>query len=47
MNGNIATISLESGHITDTEPMSCYCQKCALNYKFKATDPLKYETFLA
>ena len=47
MNGNIATISLESGHIIDTEPMSCYCQKCALNYKFKATDPLKYETFLA
>ena len=47
LNGNIATISLESGRIIDTEPMSCYCQKCALNYKFKATDPLKYETFLA
>ena len=26
--------------------MSRYCQKYALNYKFKATDPLKYETFL-
>ena len=26
--------------------MSRYCQKCALNCKFKATDPLKYETFL-
>ena len=47
MNGNIGTISLESGRIIDTEPMSRYCQKCALNYKFKATDPLKYETFLA
>ena len=47
LNGNIATISLESGRIIDTEPMSRYCQKCALNYKFKATDPLKYETFLA
>ena len=47
MNENIATISLESGRIIDTEPMSRYCQKCALNYKFKATDPLKYETFLA
>ena len=47
MNGNIAMISLESGRIIDTEPMSRYCQKCALNYKFKAADPLKYETFLA
>ena len=27
--------------------MSRYCQKCTLNYKFKETDPLKYETFLA
>ena len=47
MNGNIATISLESGSVIDTEPMSRYCQRCALNYKFKATDPLKYETVLA
>ena len=47
MNGNIATISLESGRVIDTEPMSRYCQRCALNYKFKATDPSKYETFLA
>ena len=47
MYGNIATISLESGHIIDTEPMSRYCRKCGVNYKFKATDPLKYETFLA
>ena len=47
MNGNIATISLESGRVIDTEPMSRYCQRCALNYKFKATDPLKHETFLA
>ena len=39
LNGNIATISLESGCIIDTEPMSRYCQKCALNYRFKATDP--------
>ena len=45
-NGNIAIISPESGRIIDTESMSRYCQKCALNYKFKATDPLKYETFL-
>ena len=37
MNGNITTISLESGRIIDTEPMSDYCQKCALNYMFKAT----------
>ena len=27
MNGNRATISLESGRIIDTEPMSCYCQE--------------------
>ena len=46
MNGNIAIISPESGRTIDTESMSRYCQKCALNYKFKATDPLKYETFL-
>ena len=37
MNGNIATISLELGRIIDTEPMCDYCQKCALNYMFKAT----------
>ena len=42
VNGNITTISLESGRIIDTEPMSRYCQKCAFNYKFKATDSLKY-----
>ena len=47
VNGNITTISLESGGIIDTEPVSPYCQKCALNYKFKATDSLKYKTFLA
>ena len=47
MNGNIAIISLESGRIIDTEPMSRYYQKCAPSYAFKATDPLKYETFLA
>ena len=56
MNGNITTISLESGHIIDTGPTSHYCQICALinmnmllcaHYKFKATDPLQYETFLA
>ena len=46
MNGNVATISLELGRIIDTDPMSGHCQKCALNYKFNATDPLKYETFL-
>ena len=28
MNGNRATISLESGRIIDTEPMSRYCQEC-------------------
>ena len=27
--------------------MSRYCQKCTLNYKFKVTDPLKYEVFSA
>ena len=47
MDRNIATISLESGRIIATEPMSRYCQKCALNYKFKASDSLKCETFLA
>ena len=47
MNGNTAPIFLESGRIVDTEPMSPYCLKCTLNYKFKATDILKYETFLA
>ena len=30
MDRNIATISLESGRIIATEPMSRYCQKCAL-----------------
>ena len=47
MNGNIAMIFLETGRIIDTEPISRYCQKCALNYKFKAADPLQYETFLS
>ena len=47
MNGNIVNISLESGRIIQKESMSRYYQKCALNYKFKATESLKYETFLA
>ena len=47
MNENIAMISLESGRIIDTEPISRYFQKCDLNCKFKAADPLQYGTFLS
>ena len=36
MNGDIATISLQSGHAIDIELTIHYCQKCALNYQFKA-----------
>ena len=46
MNGIMAAIFLESGDVIDNEPMSRYCQKCALKYKFKAANP-KYESFLA
>jgi len=46
MNRNIATISVETGRVIDTEPMSRYCQSCALNYKLKSTEPQKYEAFL-
>ena len=47
MNGIITTISLNSGRVIETVLVNRYCQKCVVSYKFKATDSLKYETFLS
>lgn len=42
---NVATISLDTGHVVDTEIISRYCQTCAKHTQLKI-DPIQYENFL-
>ena len=47
LNGNVATISMDTGRILDSEMMSRYCQMCVSNEHLKNSDPEKYELFRA
>ena len=43
LNGVVTTISIITGKVLDTEPMSRHCQTCERIQPLKSSDPLKFE----
>lgn len=47
LNGVVTAISVDTGKIVDCEPMTRFCNSCAINEKRKTIDPVAYESWKA